>query len=205
MTADHPPGTTDAPQFLVRPDGSVAGDDGPAGTLAAALPYAGRLARRTGELLGAGDLRLLEAFGREHLIVGVTWTPAGEGTFRAVVAPLTPRTVPTFTVVGAVDPAAAVAHCLGRLAGVAGVTWGAVVAADARVIGLAGDEQDLDRLSEAGNRMLAILRSLEQQHAAGVVRLRFEEGALGGAAIGRHALVAAVTSADDDALVAMID
>src|SRR5699024_4373081 len=117
MTADHASGTSETPQFLVRPDGSVVGDDGASGSLAAALPYTGRLARRMGELVGVGDVRLLEAFGVDHLIVGVTWTPAGEGTFRAVVAPREPRTVPTFTVVGAVDPAAAVAHSLGRLAG----------------------------------------------------------------------------------------
>ena len=87
MTADHASGTPETPQFLVRPDGSVVGDDGASGSLAAALPYTGRLARRMGELVGVGDLRLLEAFGVDHLIVGVTWTPAGEGTFRAVVAP----------------------------------------------------------------------------------------------------------------------
>lgn len=205
MTADHASSAPEAPQFLVRPDGSVTGDDGAAGTLAAALPYAGRLARRAGELVGVGDLRLLEAFGREHLIVGVTWTPAGEGTFRAVVAPLAPRTVPTFTVVGAVDPAAAVSHCLSRFAGLAGVAWGSVVTADARVVGVVGQAQDLDRLAEAGNRMLAILRSLEDRHTTGFVRLRCEDGALVGASLGRHALVAAVTSADDAALVATID
>ncbi len=80
-----------------------------------------------------------------------------------------------------------------------------MVTADARVIGLAGEAQDLDRLAEAGNRMLAILRSLEDQHATGFVRLRFEDGALLGVSLGRHALVAAVDAADDDALVAMID
>jgi hypothetical protein len=32
--------------FVVRPDGTVAGDDGASGALAAALPYTGRLARR---------------------------------------------------------------------------------------------------------------------------------------------------------------
>ena len=39
-------------------------DEGPAsGALAAALPYAGRLARRTGELVEAGDLRTVQAIG----------------------------------------------------------------------------------------------------------------------------------------------
>ncbi|MBL0749672.1 hypothetical protein [Nocardioides baculatus] len=205
MTADPASGAPGAPQFLVRPDGSVAGDDGASGALAAALPYTGRLARRMGELAGVGDLRLVEAFGTDHLTVGVTWTPAGEGTYRAALAPLAPRTVPTFTVVGAVDPAAAVIHCLGRLDAVEGVSWSAVVTVDARVIGIQAEQQDLDRLAEVGNRMLAILRSLEDQHGSGFVRLGFEEGALLGASLGRHALVAAIDGADDEALTAMID
>jgi hypothetical protein len=180
------------------------GDDGASGALAAALPYTGRLARRLGELVGAGDLRLVEAFGTDHLIVGVTWTPVGEGTFRAVVAPLAPRTVPVFTVVGAVDTGAAVAHCLERLSRLHGVAWSSIITASSRVIGAVGEQQDLLRLAEAGTRMLAILRSLQDQHATGFVRLRFEEGAVIGASLGRHALVASVASSDDD-LVAMID
>ena len=53
--------------------------------------------------------------------------------------------------------------------------------------------------------MLAILRSLQDQHATGFVRLRFEQGALVGVSLGRHALVASVSSAEDAELVAMID
>lgn len=205
MTAHPSSETPAAGQFLVRPDGSVVGDDGVSGALAAALPYTGRLARRMGELVDAGDLRVMEAFGTEHLIVAVTWTPAGEGTFRAVVMPLVGRTVPTFTVVGAVDTSAAVSHCLTRLSHVDGVEWCSIITASSRVIGAVGERQDLHHLAEAGTRMLAILRSLQDQHATGFVRLRFEEGALVGVALGRHALVASVSSAEDDELIAMID
>lgn len=205
MTADLSTETPAPGQFLVRPDGSVVGDDGVSGALAAALPYTGRLARRMGELVDAGDLRALEAFGTEHLIVAVTWTPAGEGTFRAVVVPLDPRTVPTFTVVGAVDTTAAVSHCLMRFSRVVGVEWCSIITASSRVIGAVGERQDLHHLAEAGTRMLAILRSLQDQHATGFVRLRFEEGSLVGVSLGRHALVASVSSAEDDELVAMID
>lgn len=205
MTADPDSGAPDAPQFLVRPDGSVLGDDGATGALAAALPYSGRLARRLGELVGAGDLRLIEARGPGRLIVGVTWTPAGEGTFRAVVAPLEPRTVPSFTVVGAVDTSAALAHCLDRLSAVGGVLWCSVVTADSRVIASKGLGGALPPLDEVGNRMIAILRSLEDQHATGFLRLRFEDGNVIGASLGRHALVASTTSTEDDDLVATID
>ncbi len=205
MTADPSTGAPAPGQFLVRPDGSVVGDDGVSGALAAALPYTGRLARRMGELVDAGDLRVMEAFGTEHLIVAVTWTPAGEGTFRAVVMPLAGRTVPTFTVVGAVDTSAAVSHCLNRLSRLEGVEWCSIITASSRVIGAVGERQDLHHLAEAGTRMLAILRSLQDQHATGFVRLRFEEGALVGVALGRHALVASVSSAEDHELIAMID
>jgi hypothetical protein len=84
------------------------------------------------------------------------------------------------------------------------VAWGAVVTADARVVGVAGERQEPDRLAEVGHRVLAILRSLDQ-HASGFVRLRFEEGTLVGTSIGRHALVAAVTSPDDGDLLGAID
>jgi hypothetical protein len=53
--------------------------------------------------------------------------------------------------------------------------------------------------------MLAILRSLEDQHASGFMRLRFEEGAVVGASLGRHALVAGVGPTPDADLVAVID
>lgn len=191
--------------FVVRPDGTVVGDDGASGALAAALPYTGRLARRMGELVDAGDLRAMEAFGRQRLSVGVTWTPAGEGTFRASVTALEERVVPSFTVVGTADTSAAVDHCLSRIMAVDGVQWSSVVTAGSRVIAAMGERRDLRHLAEVGNRMLAILRSLEDQHATGFMRLRFEEGAVIGASIGRHALVALATSAEDVELVAMID
>lgn len=195
----------DPVEFLVRPDGTVRGDDGASGALAAALPYTGRLARRMGELLDAGDLRSMEAFGRQRLTVGVTWTPAGEGTYRALVMPLPPRAMPHFMVVGAVDTSAALTHCLRRLMGVDGVAWSSVVTAGSRVIAAEGDPQDLHHLAEVGNRVLAILRSLEDQHATGFMRLHFEQGAVVGASLGRHALVTYAGVTSDDELLAVID
>lgn len=107
--------------------------------------------------------------------------------------------------VDAVDTTQAVTHCLLRLAGVDGVVWASVVTAGARVIGAVGDRQDLHHLAEVGNRMLAILRSLEDQHATGFMRLRFEQGAVIGASLGRHALVARASTAEDEELVPVID
>lgn len=191
--------------FVVRPDGTVVGDDGTSGALAAALPYTGRLARRMGELVDAGDLRTLEAYGAHRLSVGVTWTPAGEGTYRAELRRLEPRVVPTYMVVGAVDTSAAVAHCIDRVMTVGGVRWSSVVTAGSRVVAAAGDRRDLHHLAEVGNRMLAILRSLEDQHATGFMRLHFERGAVVGASLGRHALVTYAGATSDDELLAVID
>lgn len=196
-------------EFVVRPDGTVVGSDGAAGALAAALPYTGRLARRMGELAGIGDLRAMTALGRRRLGVVVTWTPAGEGTYRAAVQPAEDRVVPHFTVVGGVDAATAVDHCLERVTSLDGVEWAAVVTAGARVVAVRGSsphpETDPDHLAEVGHRMLAILRSLEDQHASGFIRLGFEQGAVVGASLGRHALVARTGATSDAALVEMID
>jgi hypothetical protein len=191
--------------FVVRPDGTVAGDDGASGALVAAIPYTGRLARRMGELVDAGDLRTLEAYGVHRLSVGVTWTPAGEGTYRAALHRLEPRVVPTYMVVGAADTPAAVAHCIDRIMTIDGVRWSSVVTAGSRVIAAAGDRRELRHLAEVGNRVLAILRSLEDQHATGFIRLHFERGAVVGASLGRHALVARTGATSDDELLAVID
>ncbi|MBC2934215.1 hypothetical protein [Nocardioides sp. zg-1228] len=204
MCADRVPSGQGTAEFVVRPDGTLVGDDGAAGAVAAALPYTGRLARRAGELLDVGDLRAMEASGLRRFVVGVTWTPAGEGTYRAVATPAGPREVPTYTVVGAADTSSALAHCVSRMTAIDGVRWSAVVTAASRVVAVSGHDGS-DQLADVGNRMLAILRSLEDQSAAGFVRLRFEQGAVVGASLGRHALVAQTDVTDDDALLAMVD
>ena len=205
MTAGPMHAAQDRREFVVRPDGTVVGDDGRVGALAAALPYTGRLARRAGELLEVGELRALEAQGTHRLVVGVTWTPAGEGTYRAVLAPAEPRTLPSFMVVGGADTAATLAHCVGRVLAVEGVHWSGIVTAGSRVVATAGDGAATSLLPEVGNRMLAILRSLEDLDVAGFVRLRFEQASVVGASLGRHALVACTGDADDDGLLTTID
>lgn len=205
MSAEQPDAGGPTVDVVVRPDGTVVGDDGASGALAAALPYTGRLARRMGELVDGGDLRALEAHGVHRLSVGVTWTPAGEGTYRATLRRLEPRVVPTYMVVGAADTHAAVAHCIDRVMTIDGVRWSAVVTAASRVVAAAGDRRELHHLAEVGNRMLAILRSLEDQHATGFMRLHFERGAVVGASLGRHALVIHAGSTSDDELLAVID
>ncbi|WP_416957282.1 hypothetical protein ACNKF0_07980 [Nocardioides sp. T5] len=205
MSAEAMDGGHERAEFVVRPDGTVVGEDGAASALAAALPYTGRLARRAGEIVDVGDLRAMEAVGTRRLTVGVTWTPAGEGTYRAVLVPAEPRTVPTFMVVGGADTTATVVHCVDRVVAVEGVRWSSVLTAGSRVVAVAGEQAATGHLAEVGTRMLAILRSLEDQHVAGFVRLRFEQGVLVGASLGRHALVACTGDTDDDVLLTTID
>jgi hypothetical protein len=140
-----------------------------------------------------------------RLSVGVTWTPAGEGTYRAALRRPEPRVVPTYMVVGAVDTSSAVAHCIDRIMTIDGVRWSSVVTAGSRVIAAAGDRRELCHLAEVGNRMLAILRSLDDQHATGFMRLHFERGAVVGASLGRHAIVACTGATSDDEVLAVID
>ena len=204
MSTQHRSETVEPVQFVVRPDGTVRGDDGASGALVMALPYTGRLGRRIGEFVDAGDLRAMECFGRDRLTVGVTWTP-GEGTFRGVVTPL-----PT-------EDAADLhrgrcgrhrnrrqalpqppLRCRRRRVGLGG-------RADSRVIDAISGPRELHHLAEVGTRMIAILRSLEDEHVNGFVRLRFEHGDVIGASLGHHILMAFASAATDDDLIAVID
>ena len=187
--------------FVVRPDGTVVGDDGTGGRLAAALPYTGRLARRVGGLVGCGDLRSIEAVGPTRLAVGITWTPAGAGTYRGVVTDEPPRVLPGALALGRVDTASSPTRCASLIAGVPGVTWSSIVTAGSRVVAAVGESEEQAHLAEVGTRLIAVLRSLEGEHATSFIRLRFEQGALVGAALGRHALVALAPTASDADLV----
>lgn len=208
MSAEHiTPGTPRLAEFVVRADGSVRGDDASGGALAAALPYVGRLARRVGELVDAGDLRRIETAGGVRLSVGLTWTPTGEGTYRAVMTEEAPRTPPNFMVVGGADTAAAADHCVRRVASATGVAWTTIMGPESRIIAVGGQHaSEAGHLPEIGTRMLALLRELAA-HRVTYVRLQFEAGAMLGAMIGRHCLFAYAdgTSHSDDALLAVLD
>ena len=207
MSVEHiTPETPRLAEFVVRADGSVRGDDASGGVLAAALPYVGRLARRVGELVDAGDLRRIETAGGVRLSVGLTWTPTGEGTYRAVMTQETPRTPPNFMVVGGADTAAAAQHCVRRVASAEGVAWSTIMGPESRIIAAGGEHaSEAGHLPEIGTRVLALLRELAP-HRVSYVRLQFEAGAILGAMIGRHCLFAFADGvSDDDALLATID
>lgn len=99
------------------------GDDGAGGALAATLPYMGRLARRVGELTGAGDPVAFEAAADVRVSVDVSWNLAGEGAFRAVVASVPPRVPAQYTLVGGSEMQAALQHCVRRVSSLPGMTW----------------------------------------------------------------------------------
>ena len=158
-----------------------------------------------GELVDAGDLRAWRRFGTRRLTVGVTWTPAGEGTFRAVVVPAEARTVPTFMVVVRRDATAAVVHCLERLRASTGVVWsrrrhGRVARHRRRGGGAGAAPPRRGRQPHARDPAIAGGPARDRLHAAAV-----RAGSVVGASLGRHALVACTAAAEDDALLAMID
>ena len=99
---------------------------------------------------------------------------------------------PRFTVVGGVDTTAAVdplPHTGSPR--VDGVAWSSIVTAGSRVIARGGGARRTCTTSpRSATGCSRILRSLEDQHATGFMRLRFEQGAVIGASLGRHALVA---------------
>ena len=174
-------------QFVVRVDGSVRGDDLAAGTLASAMPYYGRLARRIGELVGAGEPVTVETVAATRLTVQTSWTVAGEGLFRAVVQRVAPRAVPAFTVVGGVDVNAALAHSVGQFASVPGVHWSAVLASDTRVVAAAGHDRDeLHHLPEIGTRMLAVLDAIDDRPDEAFARVDLDGVSVVAATVGRR-------------------
>jgi hypothetical protein len=193
-------------QFVVRIDGSVRGDDLAAGTVASAMPYYGRLGRRVGELVDAGEPVAFETIAATRLTVQVTWTLAGEGLFRAVVRPVLPREVPSFTVVGGATVDAALTHCVHRLAQLPGAHWAAVLTSDMRVVAAAGhDRKELHHLPETGSRMLAMLAAIDDRPGEAFARVDFDGVSVVAATLGRHCLFALTERKEEAELAPVID
>lgn len=186
-------------RFVVRLDGSVRGDDLAQRTVAVTMPYFGRLARRVGDLVGAGEPVSLETVAGTRLTVQMSWTMAGEGMFRTVIHPVEARVVPTFTVMGGADFTvmggadvnAALAYCVARFGSIDGVQWSAVLTKDTRVVAGAGhDSADLHHLPEIGTRMLAILKAIDDRPGEAFARVDFDGVSVMAATVGRHCLFA---------------
>lgn len=183
MTESSAQERTGGREFTLRPDGSLVGDDGSSGQLAAALRYACRLADTVGEQLGLGDLVGLATTSSSRLTVRVGWDLARECTLRARLDVTVPHQPRHFDVVGGAGVKPALAHCMQRVHRVEGVRWSALVTADARVVAAqvapgpaAG--RGTSALPGVGTRVLAVVGAIPQRHLTGHVRLTFERGTL---------------------------
>ena len=121
--------------FSVLSDGTVRGDDGESGRLAASLRYAARLAGQVEFLLDVGDLIELATVSREAITARVTHDDESEMSLSVRLDSQPFRQPKVLTVVGGADVHAALAHCIQRVQSTPGVSWGAIVADDKRVVG----------------------------------------------------------------------
>ena len=193
-------------QLTVLADGSVRGDDGTGGALAATIPYLGRLAGRVGELTGAGELVAFETAADSRLSVQATWNLTGEGTFRAFVTAVPPRLPAQYAVVGGGDVESALNYCVQRFSSLPDVAWAAVLSGTTSLVAADGcDVAQFDRLAEIGTRVLAVLRAVDDGIRAPWARLDYDGASIVAGGVGRHCLFALARRMEEEALVPLFD
>lgn len=185
-------------QFGVLIDGTVRGDDGESGRLAASLRYAARLAGQVEFLLDVGDLVELATVSREAITVRVTHDEEREMSLSVRVDTQPFRQPKVLTVVGGADVHAALAHCIQRVRSTPGVAWTAIIADDRRVVGAslpqagAAVSRLWSSVPNVGVRVLAVLGAIEEPLRESWVQLSFERATVLVAAVGPHCVYAVV-------------
>lgn len=185
-------------RFAVLTDGTVRGDDGEAGRLAASLRYAARMAGQVEFLLDVGGLQKLTTVSETAITAGVTRDDAGGVGLSVRVDAQPPRQPKVLTVVGGADVHAALDHCSQRLQQTPGVRWGAIVAADKRVVAASLPQagaavlESLSALPVVGVRALAVLTAIEEPLRESWVQLTYAHATLLVASLDRHCLYAVV-------------
>lgn len=185
-------------RFAVLTDGTVRGDDGEGGRLAASLRYAARLAGQVEFLLDVGPLQKLATVSEVAITAGVTRDDAG-GVGLSVRVDSQPRRRPKMlTVVGGADVHAALAHCVQRVQETRGVRWGAIIADDKRVVGASLPRAgatvlaSLTALPTVGVRALAVLAAIDEPLRQSWVQLTYARATVLVAGVGPHCLYAVV-------------
>lgn len=208
---DASPPETPARRFTVAADGTIHGDDGASGGLAASLRYACRVAGQLEFLTGAGDLEWVSTVSSTTVTARVGWSLAREVTLSAEVEAGEPRAPKEFTVVGGADVHAALGHCMQRVRQLLGTHWSAVITGDKRVVGAAvpqsgsGVLDSMAALPEVGVRALAVLGALEERYRETCVLLDYQRGTMLVAAIGDHALYAFADKLDARVVSEVVD
>ncbi len=178
--------------FRVHPDGTVVGDDGYAGRVAAAMSHVARLSSNLADLLGVEELARIETLGTPRLSADVEFTAAREASVRAQCAVVVPRERRAIAVVGGTDVSAALTHCVGRVGALGGVAWSGVVTHDMRLVAAcltAHDAAFATVLPRVGSRALGILRALPADLVSDGVALHYPGLSLWVAPVGENVLV----------------
>ena len=189
-------------QFSISADGTVRGDDGESGRLAASLGYAARLAAQVEYLLDIGTLQELTTVSAEGITAKVVRDDAGGLGLSVAIETQQYRDPKVFTIVGGSDLDAALLHCAQRVQQVPGVRWSAITTDDRRLVAASPPPPGPTPLGPApavanvGVRGLAVLEAIDERLRESWVRLRYTHGALLVAGVGEHCLYAVVDTVE---------
>jgi hypothetical protein len=177
-------------RFDVNPDGSVDGDDGAEGQLAADLRYVCRMGSQIGTFLDLGELERLSTLSNLAVMARVSGVSPDLSIKVEVEMQGTRRPQPV--AVAGVGVQDAIDRALRLVTIDLASDWAAIITAEGKLVGAVHDES-LGRgapefVLEVGERVLAILGGLAELLRETAVRLDFVRGSVLVAAMGDHAL-----------------
>lgn len=180
-------------RFGISSDGSVHGNDGSEGLLAADVRYAARMAVQMGELAGLGNPDWLVTLGRVQLRMRVEMAASGMQVEAEMdIEPGSMRR-PTASPSHAV-PEVQLAHAMQWADVVLHAQWIAVISDDSRVVALFHPEGTAAPsppiVSEIGARALAILGAIDEPYRDYGTIIDYEHGDIFAGEIGGHAVYA---------------
>jgi len=177
-------------RFDVHPDGTVEGDDGDDGHLAATLRYVCRMGSQIGALLELGELERVSTLSTLTLMARVSG-PSPHVSIMAEVETLgTPR--PELVPAANLNVQDAIDRALRRVVIDLATDWAAIITDQSRLVGAVCDEYATrgapESVLEVGVRALAVLGALDESLRETAVRLDYLRGSVLVAGIGKHAL-----------------
>ena len=195
-------------RFIVSADGSVAGDDGADGLLASALRYSCRMAGQATGYLGFGQLVWIATLSSRAVTARTEEVEPGAFVITAEVAAHadTDAHQPSGRVTGI---RGSLRDCLLGANLVLGTEWLAFMADDKRLIGAtpAAGESDARReiLQAVGERALAIVGTLDEEHLRTAITMTFEHGVLIVAPVDEHVVFGVADRIDAPVLSDVVD
>lgn len=183
-------GARDRVRFDVLSDGTVEGDDGDDGQLAATLRYVCRMGSQIGALLDLGELERISTLSTRALMARV----AGVSPDVSIRAEVETRetTGPELIAAASLSVHDAIERALRRVTIDLATDWAAIINDQSRLVGAVHDQYAArgapESVLEVGVRALAVLGALDQSLRETAVRLDFLRGSVLVAGIGKHAL-----------------